>query len=86
MFLVHNPPWAEVVDRTSFGMHVGSRRLTELISSAAPLVVQCGHIHEAAGKERIGSTTVFNPGAAMKGKYAMVKVDGKEVSVSMRSV
>ncbi len=86
MFLVHNPPAGKVVDKTSFGKHVGSKKLAELVSSTAPLVVQCGHIHEASGKEKIGVSTVFNPGPAMSGKYALVKIDGKEVNVSIRSV
>jgi len=86
MFLVHNPPAGQLVDRTSFGRHVGSRMLSELIASASPLVVQCGHIHEAAGVETIGSSTVFNPGPAMRGRYALVRIDGKNVGVSLRSV
>ncbi len=86
MFLVHNPPTGQLVDRTSFGRHVGSRMLTELVSSASPLVVQCGHIHEASGVETIGASTVFNPGPAMRGNYALVCIDGKKVTVSLRSV
>ncbi len=86
MFLVHNPPAGRLVDRTSFGRHVGSRMLADLISSVSPLVVQCGHIHEAAGVESIGSSTVFNPGPAMRGRYALVRIDGGDVDVSLRSV
>ncbi|MEJ5293361.1 MAG: metallophosphoesterase [Candidatus Methanosuratincola sp.] len=81
--LVHNPPYGTSLDRTSFGRHVGSRRLRELIMTVSPTVVQCGHIHEAAGVERIGETVAFNPGPAMKGNYALVEVDAGGVSVSI---
>ncbi|MDI9609262.1 MAG: metallophosphoesterase [Candidatus Verstraetearchaeota archaeon] len=81
--LVHNPPYGTSLDRTSFGRHVGSRRLRELIEAISPAVVQCGHIHEAAGVERIGDTVVFNPGPAMKGNYALVEVDAGGVAVSI---
>lgn len=81
--LVHNPPYGTSLDRTSFGRHVGSRRLRELIEAISPVAVQCGHIHEAAGVERIGETVVFNPGPAMKGNYALVEVDSGGVAVSI---
>ncbi len=81
--LVHNPPYGMTVDRTSFGYHVGSRRLRELIETVSPIVVQCGHIHEAVGVERIGNTVVFNPGPAMRGNYALVEVNSDGVSVSI---
>lgn len=86
MLLVHNPPQGEVVDRTSFGRHVGSRQLRELIMEASPVVVQCGHIHEAAGAERIGQSLVFNPGPAMRGNYAVLEIDGNGARVSLKKV
>ncbi len=81
--LVHNPPYGTSLDRTSFGRHVGSRRLRDLIMAISPAAVQCGHIHEGAGVERIGETVVFNPGPAMRGSYALVEVDAGGVSVSI---
>lgn len=81
--LVHNPPYGTSLDRTTFGRHVGSRRLKELIETISPTAVQCGHIHEAAGVERIGETVVFNPGPAMKGNYALVEVGTGGVTVSI---
>lgn len=81
--LVHNPPYGTSLDRTAFGRHVGSRRLRELIEAISPAAVQCGHIHEAAGVERIGGTVVFNPGPAMKGNYALVEVGAGGVTVSI---
>lgn len=75
MLVVHNPPGGEVVDRTRTGLHVGSVKLRDLILKTSPLLVQCGHIHEAIGVEHIGNTVVFNPGPAFRGNYALVEVD-----------
>lgn len=81
MLVTHNPPLGSVVDLTRFGFHVGSRMLRDLIISLSPRVAQCGHIHEALGKEVIGATTVFNPGPAMRGYYALVTFEGSDVHV-----
>lgn len=86
MLIVHNPPFGGIVDRTSFGRHVGSKRLRELIMTLSPLVVQCGHIHEAAGVERVGQTLVFNPGPAMRGHYAYLEVGGDGVNITLEKV
>jgi Icc-related predicted phosphoesterase len=75
MLVVHNPPTGEVVDRTRTGLHVGSAKLRDLIFKTSPLLVQCGHIHEAVGVEHVGRTVVFNPGPAFRGNYALVEVD-----------
>ncbi|MGA2573366.1 MAG: metallophosphoesterase [Candidatus Methanomethylicaceae archaeon] len=75
MLVVHNPPKGEIVDRTRTGLHVGSAKLRDLILKTSPLLVQCGHIHEAAGVEHVGRTVVFNPGPAFRGSYALVEVD-----------
>lgn len=81
MLITHNPPLGSVVDLTRFGSHVGSKMLRDLIISLSPRVAQCGHIHEAIGKELIGTTTVFNPGPAMRGHYALVIIEGSDVHV-----
>lgn len=75
VMVLHNPPRGEVVDRTRTGLHVGSQKLRELILEISPILVQCGHIHEAKGTEHIGRTVVFNPGSAHKGNYALVDID-----------
>jgi hypothetical protein len=78
IMVLHNPPRGEVVDRTRTGLHVGSQKLRDLILETSPLLVQCGHIHEARGTERIGTTTIFNPGPAQRGSYALVEIETVE--------
>ncbi|MBC7113340.1 MAG: metallophosphoesterase family protein [Candidatus Methanomethyliales bacterium] len=79
--VTHNPPLGSVVDLTRGGTHVGSKALRDLILNLSPRVFQCGHIHEARGKETIGKTLVFNPGPAMRGNYAIVTISGENVDV-----
>lgn len=86
-FLVtHNPPLGAVVDLTRGGAHVGSKALRDLILKLSPRALQCGHIHEARGKETIGKTLVFNPGPAMRGNYAIVTLSGENVDVQLWTV
>ena len=83
VLILHNPPIGEVIDRTAFGRHVGSKRLRDLVLELSPVLVQCGHIHEGAGIERIGKSLVFNPGPAMKGKYAIAEIEGGVASAAL---
>ena len=86
MLLMHNPPRGEVVDRLRTGLHGGSKKLRDLILKSSPLLVQCGHIHEAPGVERIGRSVVFNPGPALRGNYALVEIEGESVNVVLGTV
>ncbi|MEM1573981.1 MAG: metallophosphoesterase [Candidatus Methanomethylicaceae archaeon] len=82
MILTHNPPFGSIVDKVRSGVHVGSKTFREFIIFSKPKIVQCGHIHEARGKEIIGNTIVFNPGPAMRGYYAIVSLENLEVKLS----
>ncbi len=86
MLLIHNPPRGEVVDRLRTGLHAGSKKLRDLILQSSPLLVQCGHIHEASGVERIGRSVVFNPGPAFRGRYALVEIEGESINVALGTV
>ncbi|MEM3674658.1 MAG: metallophosphoesterase [Candidatus Methanomethyliaceae archaeon] len=81
LLVTHNPPLGSVVDLTRGGTHVGSRALRDLLLRLSPRVMQCGHIHEARGKELIGRTIVFNPGPAMRGNYAIVTISGESIDI-----
>ena len=59
----HNPPVAEKLDSFDGEHHAGSQKFTDFIKEHKPLAVVCGHIHEGTGIEKIGETTVINPGS-----------------------
>ena len=86
MLLIHNPPRGEVVDMLRTGLHTGSKKLRDLILQSSPLLVQCGHIHEAPGVERIGRSVVFNPGPVFRGRYALAEIEGESVNVVLGTV
>ena len=86
MLLIHNPPRGELVDRLRTGLHAGSKKLRDLILQSSPLLVQCGHIHEAPGVERMGRSVVFNPGPVFRGRYALIEIEGESVNVALGTV
>jgi uncharacterized protein len=81
--LSHPPPLGQFVDRTRRGQHVGSSALRTFIDQTQPLLVFCGHIHEARGVEQIGRTTVVNCGPAAQGAYCLAQLDD-ELVVELR--
>lgn len=73
--LVSHPPPRGVVDVVHSGDHVGSTSVRAVVEEFQPPLVLCGHIHEARGVDRVGRTTVVNPGAAREGHGALVEID-----------
>jgi Icc-related predicted phosphoesterase len=58
--VVAHPPPRGCRDRVLGRWPAGSRGVSRLIRKTAPAVMVCGHIHEAAGVERLGDTLVVN--------------------------
>jgi putative phosphoesterase len=73
VFVSHAPPQKTKVDRTFFGKHVGSSMIRKLIETQQPDLVICGHIHEARGVDRIGTSIIINPGIFPK-HYAVIDI------------
>jgi len=85
VLVVHNPPKDTKLDLAATGKHVGSRAIREFIEKKQPLLAISAHIHEAAGLDSIGETTVFYPGCVFNGKYGIVEIKGGSVTCkSMR--
>ncbi len=72
----HPPPHGCKLDRTRSGSHAGSSAVREFIETHQPQLVLCGHIHEAKGYDKIGTTLVINPGPFPYG-YAWVDINEK---------
>ncbi|MDE5897794.1 MAG: metallophosphoesterase family protein, partial [Treponemataceae bacterium] len=71
----HNPPKDTRCDAVNERLHAGSAQFRRLIEEKKPLAVVAGHIHEGAGIDRIGGTTVVNPGALAAGSYAVLELE-----------
>ena len=72
--IMHNPPKDTACDTVTGGAHVGSPLLRKFIEDYKPLAVVTGHIHESVGVDKIGDTTVVNPGSLAEGCYAWLTV------------
>lgn len=69
IFVSHVPPVDTLVDRLIHGQHVGSKAIRKIIETHQPDLCITGHIHEAKGEDRIGRTTILNPGMLRKGGW-----------------
>ncbi|RJS84640.1 hypothetical protein CW702_02165 [Candidatus Bathyarchaeota archaeon] len=86
LFIIsHSPPKDTSVDLTWFKVHGGSVSVRKFVEERKPSILVCGHIHEARGKERIGETTVVNPGPAKDGYYAIINID-EDINVNLESL
>jgi len=79
----HPPPFNTRVDRVVSGEHVGSTAVRTFLEESDCSVCVCGHIHEAVGTDRVGSTSVLNPGMLAKGGYARVEWDGGKLTATL---
>ena len=76
ILVIHNPPKDTKLDVITNGAHVGSPLIRAFIEKYRPLLVVSGHIHESAAIDKIGGTTLINPGALLQGKYAIAEISG----------
>ena len=79
IFVSHFPPFNTSVDQTGLGKHGGMRVMRDFIEEHQPLLSVTGHIHEGAGVDKIGRTTLVNPGSFRQGSYAVIEIDGETV-------
>ncbi|WP_069806525.1 metallophosphoesterase family protein [Vulcanisaeta thermophila] len=85
VLLSHYPPYNTRVDVAFDGRHIGSRDVLRLIHEVRPVLVLCGHVHEARGVDKVGDTIVVNPGPLYEGHYALISV-GNEVNVNLMTL
>jgi hypothetical protein len=76
VLVVHPPPYG-VRDRVLGRFHAGSRAVRRLVDGCSPALVICGHIHEQAGVETIGRTTVVNCAMGRASAGALIYYDGR---------
>jgi Icc-related predicted phosphoesterase len=83
ILVTHAPPHDTLVDRTHDGIHVGSKSIREFIEERQPMAALCGHIHESRNTDKLGHTTIVNPGSIAKGYAAEVVVSGNQATVKL---
>ncbi len=106
IFSFHAPPFGTKLDvapnltkdlRMMSGLggspfqNVGSRAVRTIIEKYQPLVGVHGHVHECAGKDKIGNTLVFNHGSeyaqgVLRGVILIFNVDQRARYVNYQSV
>lgn len=86
ILITHQPAYGVKVDRLSSGGYSGSRRIRAFIERVRPPLAVSGHIHEASGTDRIGSTLLVNPGPFKDGQYAIAALEDGEFSIEFKKV
>jgi Icc-related predicted phosphoesterase len=82
----HQPAYGTAVDRLRGGQYCGSMAIREFIETQEPLLAISGHVHEAAGVDTLGKTTLVNPGPFRSGHYAVVTLEQGRVAVQLKRV
>jgi Icc-related predicted phosphoesterase len=75
ILVTHSPPKDTKLDLTRSGIHAGSHSVRRFIETKEPILVVCGHIHEAQGIDRVADTILVNPGPAYHGGYARIELN-----------
>lgn len=86
ILVTHDPPKNTEVDMIAPGKHVGSPVVREFIEKKEPIIAISAHIHESAGKEELGKTTLFYPGPLFDGKYGIVNLEGNKVHLEIKNI
>jgi hypothetical protein len=78
LMVCHTPPFETRCDRIAGGRAVGSTAARRFIEEIQPDLCISGHIHESAGVDTIGPTTIVNAGPFKDGGYIVVRAaDGR---------
>lgn len=80
----HQPAYGTAVDRLRGSDYCGSTAIRRFIETQEPLLAISGHIHEAAGVDTLGKTTLVNPGPFRAGYYAVVTIKDGQVAVKLK--
>ena len=86
ILISHNPPKDTVCDAINPSLHVGSTAVRQFIEREQPEICVCGHIHEGRGVDRIGETTIINPGTLADGGYVVLCYANGQWSASLAKV
>ena len=78
LFVTHAPPLGTKTDLLPSGKHVGSESLRRIIEEFQPSINLCGHIHESRAIDKIGKTSIINPGMLKYGHVCLINIDDSD--------
>lgn len=80
VLVTHNPPRGVEAAQSGTGLDLGSESIRGFVERYRPLIVCCGHVHEARGISRIGEIPVVNAGPARDGYCALIELHEDKVT------
>jgi uncharacterized protein len=85
VLVTHQPAYGTSLDSLTGADHMGSRAIRTFIERYRPVLAVSGHLHERPGVDRIGLTTLVNPGPFKAGRYAIVRIDAGGAAVELKT-
>lgn len=82
VLLFHQPPIGKV--DLEDGEHKGHEKINNMIDDVEPMMVFCGHAHNAQGAQMVDKSLVINPGALKYENY--VVIDDKEMDPEFKEL
>ena len=76
VLISHQPAFGTQLDTRG----AGSMELRNFIDKHKPTLTLSGHYHESAGMDKIGETTLVNPGPLCQGCYATLEIVNNKVT------
>ena len=83
VLVTHQPAWNTALDAVAPGRCAGNRAIRAFIDRAQPRLAVSGHIHELIGTDRLGPTTLVNPGPAKQGRWAVIDLNEDHIDVRL---
>lgn len=89
-FVTHNIPYKTKLDigkdknSYAYKKHLGSTIARDFCKKFKPLICVGGHVHEGKGKDKIGETTIINPGYGSRAQV-LIEINEKKNTKKINS-
>ncbi len=82
VLISHTPPYGTEADNIG-SSHIGSKSIREYVEKTKPILVSCGHVHEARSVSKLGNTTIVNAGPAKDNNCAVITIEEDEARAKL---